>query len=73
MSYDENKQLSSNNKLPGDKLGRIVHAIQSRKADTTTPMANTKPEPDIFPHQDVQVARGGLARLPACPMASGPP
>ncbi|GBN42584.1 hypothetical protein AVEN_131506-1 [Araneus ventricosus] len=57
MSYDENKQLSSNNKLPGDKRGRIVHVIQSKKADTTTPMANTKPETDIFPHQDVQVAK----------------
>ncbi|XP_048458075.1 bromodomain-containing protein 3-like isoform X1 [Rhincodon typus] len=32
MSYDEKRQLSLNiNKLPGDKLGRIVHIIQARE------------------------------------------
>uniref|UniRef100_UPI00398F8120 bromodomain-containing protein 3-like n=1 Tax=Pristiophorus japonicus TaxID=55135 RepID=UPI00398F8120 len=32
MSYDEKRQLSLNiNKLPGDKLGRVVHIIQSRE------------------------------------------
>ncbi|KAG8436722.1 hypothetical protein GDO86_007710 [Hymenochirus boettgeri] len=32
MSYDEKRQLSLDiNKLPGDKLGRIVHIIQSRE------------------------------------------
>ena len=29
MSYDEKRQLSLDiNKLPGDKLGRVVHIIQ---------------------------------------------
>ncbi|XP_063481540.1 bromodomain testis-specific protein isoform X2 [Symphalangus syndactylus] len=32
MNYDEKRQLSLNiNKLPGDKLGRVVHIIQSRE------------------------------------------
>ncbi|XP_075038490.1 bromodomain testis-specific protein isoform X2 [Mixophyes fleayi] len=32
MSYDEKRQLSLDiNKLPGDKLGRIVHILQSRE------------------------------------------
>ncbi|XP_067894142.1 bromodomain-containing protein 3-like [Heterodontus francisci] len=32
MSYDEKRQLSLDiNKLPGDKLGRVVHLIQSRE------------------------------------------
>ncbi|EDL83966.1 bromodomain, testis-specific [Rattus norvegicus] len=32
MNYDEKRQLSLDiNKLPGDKLGRIVHIIQSRE------------------------------------------
>uniref|UniRef100_T1IR09 Bromo domain-containing protein n=1 Tax=Strigamia maritima TaxID=126957 RepID=T1IR09_STRMM len=32
MSYDEKRQLSLDiNKLPGDKLGRVVHIIQSRE------------------------------------------
>ncbi|XP_078075569.1 bromodomain-containing protein 2-like [Mustelus asterias] len=32
MSYDEKRQLSLDiNKLPGDKLGRIVHIIQARE------------------------------------------
>ncbi|KAM4722897.1 bromodomain testis-specific protein [Rhinophrynus dorsalis] len=32
MSYDEKRQLSLDiNKLPGEKLGRIVHIIQSRE------------------------------------------
>ncbi|XP_063795974.1 bromodomain testis-specific protein isoform X2 [Pseudophryne corroboree] len=32
MTYDEKRQLSLDiNKLPGDKLGRIVHIIQSRE------------------------------------------
>ena len=29
MSYDEKRQLSLDiNKLPGDKIGRVVHIIQ---------------------------------------------
>lgn len=32
MSYDEKRQLSLDiNRLPGDKLGRVVHIIQSRE------------------------------------------
>lgn len=32
MSYDEKRQLSLDiNKLPGDKLGRVVHIIQARE------------------------------------------
>lgn len=32
MSYDEKRQLSLDiNKLPGEKLSRIVHIIQSRE------------------------------------------
>ena len=32
MSYDEKRQLSLDiNKLPGDKIGRAVHIIQSRE------------------------------------------
>ncbi|XP_041370721.1 bromodomain-containing protein 3-like isoform X2 [Gigantopelta aegis] len=32
MTYDEKRQLSLDiNKLPGDKLGRVVHIIQSRE------------------------------------------
>ncbi|XP_055307981.1 bromodomain-containing protein 3-like isoform X3 [Sitodiplosis mosellana] len=32
MSYDEKRQLSLDiNKLPGDKLGRVVHIIQNRE------------------------------------------
>ncbi|XP_011661989.2 bromodomain-containing protein 2 isoform X1 [Strongylocentrotus purpuratus] len=32
MSYDEKRQLSLDiNKLPGDKLGKVVHIIQSRE------------------------------------------
>nr|XP_053656583.1 bromodomain-containing protein 3-like isoform X2 [Cherax quadricarinatus] len=32
MSYDEKRQLSLDiNKLPGDKLGRVVHIIQTRE------------------------------------------
>lgn len=32
MNYDEKRQLSLDiNKLPGDKLGRVVHIIQSRE------------------------------------------
>lgn len=31
MTYDEKRQLSLDiNKLPGDKLGRVVHIIQVR-------------------------------------------
>ena len=33
MTYDEKRQLSLDiNKLPGDKLGRVVQIIQSREA-----------------------------------------
>lgn len=32
MTYDEKRQLSLDiNKLPGEKLGRVVHIIQSRE------------------------------------------
>lgn len=32
MNYDEKRQLSLDiNKLPGDKLGRVVYIIQSRE------------------------------------------
>lgn len=32
MNYDEKRQLSLDiNKLPGDKLGKVVHIIQSRE------------------------------------------
>lgn len=32
MSYEEKRQLSLDiNKLPGDKLGRVVHIIQTRE------------------------------------------
>lgn len=32
MTYEEKRQLSLDiNKLPGDKLGRVVHIIQSRE------------------------------------------
>lgn len=32
MSYDEKRQLSLDiNRLPGDKLGKVVHIIQSRE------------------------------------------
>lgn len=32
MSYEEKRQLSLDiNKLPGEKLGRVVHIIQSRE------------------------------------------
>ena len=32
MSYDEKRQLSLDiNKLPGDKLGKVVHIIQLRE------------------------------------------
>ncbi|XP_053170915.1 bromodomain-containing protein 3-like [Scomber japonicus] len=32
MSYDEKRQLSLDiNRLPGEKLGRVVHIIQSRE------------------------------------------
>lgn len=32
MSYDEKRQLSLDiNKLPGEKLGRVVHIIQARE------------------------------------------
>lgn len=32
MNYDEKRQLSLDiNKLPGEKLGRVVHIIQSRE------------------------------------------
>ncbi|GBN26474.1 Homeotic protein female sterile [Araneus ventricosus] len=43
--------------MTSDKLGKVAHDIQLKRADTTTPMANTKPDPDISPRQDVQVAR----------------
>ncbi|GBN37024.1 hypothetical protein AVEN_256641-1 [Araneus ventricosus] len=57
LSHDEKRQLSLNNKLPDEQLGKIVHYIQSRRTNTTTPMANPKPKSHISPHQDVQVAR----------------
>ncbi|XP_069795301.1 bromodomain-containing protein 3-like isoform X2 [Narcine bancroftii] len=41
MTYDEKRQLSLNiNKLPGDKLGRIVHIIQSSEPS----LKDTNPE-----------------------------
>uniref|UniRef100_A0AAV2LJZ5 NET domain-containing protein n=1 Tax=Knipowitschia caucasica TaxID=637954 RepID=A0AAV2LJZ5_KNICA len=41
MSYEEKRQLSLDiNKLPGDKLGRVVHIIQSREAS----LKNTNPD-----------------------------
>uniref|UniRef100_A0AAY4D2I1 Bromodomain-containing protein 2 n=1 Tax=Denticeps clupeoides TaxID=299321 RepID=A0AAY4D2I1_9TELE len=41
MSYDEKRQLSLDiNKLPGEKLGRVVHIIQSREPS----LRNTNPE-----------------------------
>ncbi|GBN86244.1 hypothetical protein AVEN_59000-1 [Araneus ventricosus] len=55
MSHDEKRQLSLKNKLPGDQLGKNVHDIPSRRTNTTTPIVNPKPKPDISPHQDVQV------------------
>jgi len=34
MSYDEKRQLSLDiNKLPGDKLGKVVEIIQMREAE----------------------------------------
>lgn len=41
MNYDEKRQLSLDiNKLPGEKLGRIVHIIQSRE----TALRNSSPD-----------------------------
>uniref|UniRef100_A0A8C9IEI2 Bromodomain testis-specific protein n=1 Tax=Piliocolobus tephrosceles TaxID=591936 RepID=A0A8C9IEI2_9PRIM len=41
MNYDEKRQLSLNiNKLPGDKLGRVVHIIQSREPS----LSNSNPD-----------------------------
>ncbi|XP_007524738.2 bromodomain testis-specific protein [Erinaceus europaeus] len=41
MNYDEKRQLSLDiNKLPGDKLGRVVHIIQSRE----TSLKNSNPD-----------------------------
>ncbi|MGH0161770.1 UNVERIFIED_CONTAM: hypothetical protein FKN15_077542 [Acipenser sinensis] len=41
MSYDEKRQLSLDiNKLPGDKLGKVVHVIQSREPS----LKDTNPE-----------------------------
>ncbi|XP_053511519.1 bromodomain testis-specific protein [Artibeus jamaicensis] len=41
MSYDEKRRLSLDiNKLPGDKLGKIVHIIQSREPS----MRNSNPD-----------------------------
>ncbi|GBM35224.1 hypothetical protein AVEN_175827-1 [Araneus ventricosus] len=57
MYHDEKRQLSLKNKLPGDQLGKILSDIPSRRTNTTTAITNTKPKPDISPHQDVQVAR----------------
>ncbi|POI21661.1 hypothetical protein CIB84_014592, partial [Bambusicola thoracicus] len=38
MNYDEKRQLSLNiNKLPGDKLGKVVHIIQSREPSLRNP------------------------------------
>lgn len=38
MSYDEKRQLSLDiNKLPGDKLGKVVHIIQSREPSLREP------------------------------------
>ena len=34
MSYDEKRQLSLDiNKLPGEKIGRVVHIIQVRETE----------------------------------------
>ena len=34
MSYDEKRQLSLDiNKLPGEKIGRVVHIIQVREIE----------------------------------------
>lgn len=41
MSYDDKRQLSLDiNKLPGEKLGRVVHIIQSREPS----LRDTNPE-----------------------------
>lgn len=41
MNYDEKRQLSLDiNKLPGDKLGKVVHIIQSREPS----LRNSNPE-----------------------------
>ncbi|XP_076436656.1 bromodomain-containing protein 2-like isoform X2 [Babylonia areolata] len=41
MTYDEKRQLSLDiNKLPGDKLGRVVHIIQTREAS----LRNSNPD-----------------------------
>lgn len=41
MTYDEKRQLSLDiNKLPGEKLGRVVHIIQSREPS----LRDTNPE-----------------------------
>lgn len=41
MSYEEKRQLSLDiNKLPGDKLGRVVHIIQTREPS----MKNSNPD-----------------------------
>ena len=41
MSYDEKRQLSLDiNKLPGEKLGRVVHIIQAREPS----LRDTNPE-----------------------------
>lgn len=41
MSYDEKRQLSLDiNKLPGEKLGRVVYIIQSREPS----LRDTNPE-----------------------------
>lgn len=41
MSYDAKRQLSLDiNKLPGEKLGRVVHIIQSREPS----LRDTNPE-----------------------------
>ncbi len=41
MSYDEKRQLSLDiNRLPGEKLGRVVHIIQSREPS----LRDTNPE-----------------------------
>ncbi|NXD78229.1 BRDT protein, partial [Halcyon senegalensis] len=41
MNYDEKRQLSLDiNKLPGDKLGKVVHIIQSREPS----MRNSNPD-----------------------------
>ena len=41
MSYDDKRQLSLDiNKLPGEKLGRVVHIIQAREPS----LRDTNPE-----------------------------